>query len=95
MTTTTHHCRQRGLLVTCDAWLPEDGRDYGAPGLVAFIGCNQLRCASCGAMVRSALGFAATPTRAELDATEDWSSLPQASPGGGSDSMRVAAASGS
>jgi hypothetical protein len=79
--TTTHHCRQRGLLVTRDAWLPDDARDWGAPGLVAFIGCNQLWCTACGVRVRSESGFSAAPTLPEVLVRTDWRSLPQAAPG--------------
>lgn len=77
-----HFCRDRGTLVTRDAWLPEDPRDYSADGLVAFIGCNRLVCDACHEAVRSALGFAQAPSLATLKATADWTQLPEHDPHG-------------
>jgi hypothetical protein len=82
MTTISHACHTRGLLVSTDDWLPEDARDFHGPGLVAFIGCNSLKCATCGARVRSAAGFSSPPTLVDLLATEDWHTLPQHAPAG-------------
>jgi len=74
-----HFCREHGLLVDADDWLPVDPRDYNGGGIGLYIGCNRLTCGRCRQPVRHQLGFAAGPaaTLAELASLGDWSELPE------------------
>lgn len=79
MVDTQHFCREHGLLIGADFWLPDDPRDYHGGGIGLYIGCNQLACERCKRSVRHLLGFSAQPATAvaELANLEDWSALPE------------------
>ncbi len=55
-------CRDDGFLVATDGWLPEAPFDWHWPPLAPRIGCNSLRCSTCGQVVRQAAGYAGPGT---------------------------------
>jgi hypothetical protein len=55
---TVNYCKAGGYCVSESEWLPAEPFDYDWVRRAPFVGCNRLRCGSCGAEVRSAVNFA-------------------------------------
>ena len=67
MSATLNHCKTGGYCVSAEEWLPAEPFDFDWVQLSPIVGCNRLRCGSCGVDVRSVLGFELPPN---LQATE-------------------------
>ncbi len=77
---TLNHCANQGILVDGESWVPIDPTDFSPWRVMGFLlGCSNLLCADCGAVVRNKRGLATkkrSAKRAEqLYETEDWTTL--------------------
>lgn len=75
------YCAGGGSVGGGDARIPEDLSEYQYPTLSATVGCNRLKCSSCGAWVRHGPpGLVAKddvrPHLAEVYEADDWTELP-------------------